>query len=91
MAGKITDWFVHINKILSDAGCKSAKVKNIHSGDGTEYYHGKTKIKVCKLVTGENGHSIVMHGNHFTTPYSIVDELPEIMLHVLKNQRGCRP
>ena len=88
---KITDWFVHVDKILSDAGCKSVKVKNIHTGDGAEYYHGKTKIKVCKLVTGKKGYSIVMHGNHFTAPYSVVGDLPENMLYVLKNQRGCRP
>jgi len=88
---KNTDWLADINKLMSDAGCKSAKVNHIHSGNGIEHYHGKTKIKVCKLVTSESGQSIVMHGNHFTTPYSIVDELPENMLYVLKNQRGCRP
>ncbi|MCL2364163.1 MAG: hypothetical protein FWC71_05820 [Defluviitaleaceae bacterium] len=92
---KVTDWVAAMNKHLSDAACKATHVKNIHTGDGIEYYHGKTKIKVCKLVTkgggGANEYSIVMHGNHLTTPYSIVDELPANMLHVLKNQRGCRP
>ena len=86
-----TKWFAEITKLLSDAGCKSTKVNNIHTGDGTEYYHGKTKIKVCKLVTGENGQSIVMHGNHFTMPYSIVDELPENMLQVLKTSAVAAP
>jgi hypothetical protein len=85
------EWIIGIEKLLTGKGCKSIYQKNMHTGDGYEYYHKKTKIRICKIAANEKICFIMLHGNHFPTEYCIVNELPESMLYPLKNQRGCRP
>ena len=88
---EIQEWITGIEKLLAEKGCKATFKRNIHTGDGYEYYHKKTKIRICKIVMDEKNCFIMLHGNHFSTPYCIVNELPGNMLYPLKNQRGCRP
>jgi len=87
----IKEWITNIDQMLTSRGCKKKFVKSLHVGSGDEYYHKKTNIRICRIVVNENDCFVVLHGNHFATPYCVVDELPENMLYPLKNQRGCRP
>jgi hypothetical protein len=89
---EIKEWISGINQLLTEKGCKSTYQKNMHTGDGYEYYHKKTNIRICKIAVSDKGGCFIMlHGNHFSAPYCIVNELPDNMLYPLKNQRGCRP
>jgi len=87
----IKEWITSIDQMLISRGCKKKFVKSLHVGSGDEYYYKKTNIRICRIVANESDCFITLHGNHFSTPYCIVDELPKNMLYPLKNQRGCRP
>ena len=88
---KVKDWIIEIDRLMTEKGCK-AKFKYYGRGGVLfDYYSKKAKARVCRIYIGntlgymEPGLSISLQANHFATPYSIVNELPSPMLHVLKD------
>lgn len=91
---EIKDWIVNLDKFLLENGCKvvAKGMKILYRGIGSfEYTSRKTKLKVCLIDIRLTGSRIILYGNHFAASDSIIEELPEEMLQIVKHNKGCQP
>ena len=93
----VKEWIIAIDKLLLERNCKIKFKYYGRGGTLFDFYSKKAKARVCRIYIGNTlgyfgkGCTLNLQGNHFATPYSIVNELPEDILYVLRNSRNCRP
>lgn len=90
----IKHWIVNLDKFLLENGCKvvAKGMKILYRGNGSfEYTSKKTKLKICHIDIRIAGAQITLYGNHFAETDNIINELPDDMLHIVKNNKGCKP
>ena|GEM_PF-1920307 len=90
----VKDWIVSLDKFLLEHGCKvvAKGMKILYRGNGSfEYTSKKTKLKICHIDIRIAGSRITLYGNHFAETDNIIAKLPDEMLQVLINNKGCQP
>ena len=88
---EIRDWIIDLEKFLIDNGCKIVTffLSNTDGSGSFAYASRKSNKTVCRIQMGISGSKIVLKGNHFANKNNILSELPENMLNVVRNVRGC--
>jgi len=86
---EIRDWIIDVEKLLIDNGCKiSCFFLSNTNGDGSfSYVSPKGKKTVCRIAMGVAGSLVEIRGNHFNNERTILPELPENMLDVVKSDK----
>jgi len=81
---EIQDWVVKMDKLLLDHGCKSAV-----DAKGNFTYTSKQSGKiVCRIALGETECTVRPNTNNATNS-NAMGSIPENMLAIMRNARGC--
>ena len=90
---EIREWIINSEKLLNDYGCKiSCFFLSNTNGEGTfSYVSPKSKKTVCRIIMNVTGSFIDIRGNHFNNEVTILYDLPESMLDIIKTGKcgGC--
>jgi len=87
---EIRDWITNLEKLLINNKCKiSSFFLSNTNGDGSFAYVSPKGKTICRISMGICGSKISIHSHHISNENTILAELPENMMNVIKNSNGC--
>jgi len=84
-SAEIKEWITQIDNYLVTGGCKAA----VDNKGNFTYTSANSKKIVCRITMSETACSIRPNTNNATSSNRIAAELPEGMLSIMRDARGC--
>jgi len=87
---EIRDWIADLEILLINNKCKiSSLFLSNTNGDGSFAYASAKGKTICRINMGIRGSTISINSHHISNENTILTELPENMMNVIKNSNGC--
>ena len=82
---EIKDWIIRMDKLLISSGCKAT----VDDKGNFTYTSKQNKKIVCRITMGEAGCTVRPNTNYANNSSNIKAKLPDDMLSIMRNVRGC--